>query len=121
MTAIWNFNSGSSVFGTEKFSPEDLKKEFFKIGVTNDFKTTNDQLIISLNGLEENIEKGIDLLQHWLYEVKPDQEIYRQFTETILENRAAMKKDKGRIMTALTNYTKLGPFHGLRMLFQKKS
>ncbi|WBV52339.1 insulinase family protein [Chryseobacterium gambrini] len=96
--------------GTEKFSPEDLKKEFFKIGVTNDFKTTNDQLIISLNGLEENIEKGIDLLQHWLYEVKPDQEIYRQFTETILENRAAMKKDKGRIMTALTNYTKLGPF-----------
>ncbi|MBL7881405.1 MAG: insulinase family protein, partial [Chryseobacterium gambrini] len=80
------------------------------IGVTNDFKTTNDQLIISLNGLEENIEKGIDLLQHWLYEVKPDQEIYRQFTETILENRAAMKKDKGRIMTALTNYTKLGPF-----------
>ncbi|WP_442547193.1 M16 family metallopeptidase [Chryseobacterium mucoviscidosis] len=96
--------------GTEKFSPEDLKKEFFKIGVTNDFKTTNDQLIISLNGLEENIEKGIDLLQHWLYEVKPDQEIYRQFTETILENRAAMKKDKGRIMTALTNYTKLGSF-----------
>ncbi|WP_394665109.1 M16 family metallopeptidase [uncultured Chryseobacterium sp.] len=96
--------------GTEKFSPEDLKKEFFKIGVTNDFKTTNDQLIISLNGLEENIEKGINLLQHWLYEVKPDQEIYRQFTETILENRAAMKKDKSRIMTALTNYTKLGPF-----------
>lgn len=96
--------------GTEKFSPEDLKKEFFKIGVTNDFKTTNDQLIISLNGLEENIEKGINLLQHWLYEVKPDQEIYRQFIETILENRAAMKKDKGRIMTALTNYTKLGPF-----------
>lgn len=96
--------------GTGKFSPEDLKKEFFKIGVTNDFKTTNDQLIISLNGLEENIEKGIDLLQHWLYEVKPDQEIYRQFTETILENRAAMKKDKGRIMTALTNYTKLGSF-----------
>ncbi len=96
--------------GTEKFSPEDLKKEFFKIGVTNDFKTTNDQLIISLNGLEENIEKGINLLQHWLYEVKPDQEIYRQFTETILENRAAMKKDKGRIMTALTNYTKLGSF-----------
>ncbi|WP_084196402.1 insulinase family protein [Chryseobacterium gambrini] len=96
--------------GTEKFSPEDLKKEFFKIGVTNDFKTTNDQLIISLNGLEENIEKGINLLQHWLYEVKPDQEIYRQFTETILENRGAMKKDKGRIMTALTNYTKLGPF-----------
>lgn len=96
--------------GTERFSPDDLKKEFFKIGVTNDFKTTNDQLTISLNGLEENIPKGIELLQHWMREVKADQEIYEQFVETVLENRAAMKKDKGRIMTALTNYTKLGAF-----------
>ncbi|UMQ41404.1 insulinase family protein [Chryseobacterium sp. Y16C] len=94
--------------GTDQFSPEDLKKEFFKIGVSNDFKTTNDQLLISLSGLEENIEKGIELLQHWMYKVKPDREIYEQFVETVLENRAAVKKDKSRIMTALTNYTKLG-------------
>ncbi|WP_345990309.1 hypothetical protein AAEU33_00045 [Chryseobacterium sp. Chry.R1] len=96
--------------GTEDYAPEDLKKEFFKIGVSNDFKTTNDQLTISLSGLEENIEKGISLLQHWMYKVKPDQEIYKQFVETVLENREAMKKDKNRIMTALTNYTKLGEF-----------
>ncbi|KMQ60266.1 peptidase M16 [Chryseobacterium angstadtii] len=96
--------------GTEDLSPEDLKKEFFKIGVSNDFKTTNDQLLISLSGLEENIEKGIALLQHWMYDVKPDQDIYGQFVETVLENRQATKKDKNRIMTALTNYTKLGSF-----------
>lgn len=96
--------------GTEDYAPEDLKKEFFKIGVSNDFKTTNDQLTVSLSGLEENIEKGISLLQHWMYKVKPDQEIYKQFVETVLENREAMKKDKNRIMTALTNYTKLGEF-----------
>ncbi|WP_294248920.1 insulinase family protein [uncultured Chryseobacterium sp.] len=96
--------------GTGRFSPDDLKKEFFKIGITNDFKTTNDQLTISLSGLEENIIKGVELLQHWMYEVLPDQEIYRQFVETVLENRAAVKKDKGRIMTALTNYTKMDEF-----------
>ncbi|WP_415326112.1 M16 family metallopeptidase [Chryseobacterium sp. MMS23-Vi53] len=106
--------------GTEKFSPEDLKKEFFKIGVTNDFKTTNEQLTISLSGLEENIEKGVKLLQHWLYEVKPDQEVYKQFVETVLENRAAMKKDKGRIMTALTNYTKLGDFSRFTDIISKE-
>nr|WP_314497447.1 insulinase family protein [uncultured Chryseobacterium sp.] len=94
--------------GTEKFSPEDLKKEFFKIGITNDFKTTSDQLHISLSGLEENMEKGIELLQHWMKNVEPDQEIYNQFVTTVLENREAGKKDKNRIMTALTNYTKLG-------------
>ncbi len=94
--------------GTDRLSPEDLKKEFFKIGISNDFKTTNHQLIISLSGLEENIEKGINLLQHWMQDVKPDQEIYNQFVGTVLENREAVKKDKTRIMTALTNYTKLG-------------
>ena len=94
--------------GTEKFSPEDLKKEFFKIGITNDFKTASDQLTISLSSLESNIEKGIELLLHWLSDVKPEQEIYNQFVETLLENREAVKKDKNRIMTALTTYTKLG-------------
>ncbi|MCE4066616.1 insulinase family protein [Chryseobacterium gleum] len=94
--------------GTDTLSPEELKKEFFKIGISNDFKTTNDQLTISLSGLEENIEKGIDLLQHWMHDVKPDQEIYNQFIGTVLENHQAVKKDKNRIITALNNYTKLG-------------
>ncbi|WP_312077328.1 insulinase family protein [Chryseobacterium sp.] len=94
--------------GTDRFSPDELKKEFYKIGVTNDFKTTHDQLTISLAGLEENIEEGIKLLQHWMHNVKPDQEIYSDFVVTVLENRSAVKKDKNRIMQALTNYTKLG-------------
>ncbi|MXS71693.1 insulinase family protein [Flavobacteriaceae bacterium W22] len=94
--------------GTEKFSPDDLKKEFFKIGITHDFKTTSDQLTISLSGLESNIEKGLELLLHWLSDVKPDEKIYQQFVATVLESREAGKKDKNRIMTALTTYTKLG-------------
>ncbi|WP_126653821.1 M16 family metallopeptidase [Chryseobacterium aureum] len=94
--------------GTDQFSPEDLKKEFFKIGITNDFKTQHNQLTITLSGLEENIEKGIALLQHWMADVQPDQEIYNQFVKSVIENRQAIKKDKNRIMTALTNYTKLG-------------
>ncbi len=94
--------------GTEKFSPDDLKKEFFKIGITHDFKTTSDQLTISLSGLESNIEKGVELLLHWLSDVKPDEKIYQQFVATVLESREAGKKDKNRIMTALTTYTKLG-------------
>nr|WP_315035310.1 insulinase family protein [uncultured Chryseobacterium sp.] len=94
--------------GTDHLSPEDLKKEFFKIGISNDFKTTSNQLVITLSGLEENIEKGIILLQNWMYHVQADQDIYNQFVGTVLENRQAIKKDKNRIMTALTNYTKLG-------------
>lgn len=106
--------------GTKKLSPEDLKKEFFKIGVSNDFKTNADQLSISLSGLEENLEKGIELLKDWMNDVEPDQEIYNQFVDTILENREAVKKDKNRIMTALTNYTKLGGFSRFTDIISKE-
>ncbi len=94
--------------GTDQFSAEDLKKEFFKIGVTNDFRTAPDQLTITLTGLEENIPKGIELLNHWLQNAKPDQEIYLETVKTIIEGREVAKKDKNRIMTALTNYARFG-------------
>jgi len=96
--------------GTDHFSPNQLKEEFFKIGVSNDFKTTQDSLTISLSGLEKNIFKGIELLQHWMERAKPDQDIYENLVGTILESREAAKKDKAKIMSALVNYAKYGGF-----------
>ena len=106
--------------GTDRFSADELKKEFYKIGITNDFKTSTDQLTITLAGLEENIEEGVKLLQHWMKNVQPNQEIYNQFVETVLENRTAVKKDKSRIMEALTNYTKLGPVSRFTQVISKE-
>lgn len=94
--------------GTSLFTPEQLRQEFYKIGITNDFKTVAGELTISLSGLEENLQKGAELLQHWLGEVQPDQQIFRNFVRTYLESRDAAKKDKARIMTALTNFAKFG-------------
>ena len=94
--------------GTDKFSAEELKKEFFKIGISNDFRTTPDQLFISLTGLEENMPKGIELLKSWMQNAKPDQKVYQETVKTILESREVAKKDKGRIMAALSNYAKFG-------------
>ncbi|AZB22850.1 insulinase family protein [Kaistella haifensis] len=94
--------------GTNKLSAEDLKKEFFKLGISNDFRTAPDQLIISLSGLEENMPKGIELLKNWLENAKPDQKVYEENIKTILESREIAKKDKGRIMAALSNYAKYG-------------
>ncbi len=94
--------------GTDKLSAEDLKKEFFKLGITNDFRVTSDQLIISLSGLEENMPKGIELLKNRMQNAKPDQKIYLENVNTILESREVAKKDKARIMNALSNYAKFG-------------
>lgn len=94
--------------GTDKMSAEELKKEFFKLGISNNFRTSADQLLVSLSGLEENMPKGIELLKNWMQNAKPDQDIYEKNVKTILESREVAKKDKGRIMAALTNYAKYG-------------
>lgn len=106
--------------GTDKFSTEELKKEFYKIGVSNDFKTAPDQLIISLTGLEENLEKGIELLHQWLQNAVPDQEVYEKYVQTILESRDAAKKDKTRIMRAVQDYAKFGKESRLRDVISKE-
>ncbi len=95
-------------FGTSEYSPEELRQEFFKIGITNDFKTSKDQVIVSLAGLEENLEQGVALLQHWVEDVKSNREDYEKFVQTVLESRTAAKEDKARIMNMLTNYAKFG-------------
>ena len=94
--------------GTDKMSAEELKKEFFKLGISNDFRTSPDELRIVLTGLEENMPKGIALLKEWLQNAKPDQNVYENNVKTVLESREIAKKDKARIMTALGNYAKYG-------------
>ena len=96
--------------GTDKMSAEELKKEFFKLGISNDFRTSPDELRIVLTGLEENMPKGIALLKDWLQSAKPDQNVFENNVKTILESREIAKKDKARIMTALGNYAKYGEF-----------
>lgn len=94
--------------GTSRFSADQLSQEFFKLGISNDFKTYDDQMIISLTGFEENLIKGFELLKHWITEVKPDDEVYESTIELILESRNVAKKDKSRIMTGLSHYAKFG-------------
>lgn len=99
--------------GTDQFTAQELKEEFYKIGISHDFRTFHDKLHISLSGLEENISQGTELLQNWLRNAVPNQEVYDKYVETILESRQAAKKDKAKIMSALVNYAKFGAFSRL--------
>lgn len=107
-------------FGTDKYSPEDLKKEFFKLGVSYGLQVGTEKVTISLSGLESNLAKGIQLFDHWLKNVKPDADIYKREVNAILEFREVAKKDKRRIMSALVNYAKYGKESRFRDIVSKE-
>ncbi|WP_333877971.1 M16 family metallopeptidase [Flavobacterium sp.] len=106
--------------GTDKMSAEDVKKEFYKIGISTGVNVTNDMTYISLTGLENNLPKGIALLEEVLRTIKPDQEVYNTQVAAILNNRENAKKRKESILNALVNYAKYGKESRFRDILSEK-
>ncbi|MBK8677382.1 MAG: insulinase family protein [Sphingobacteriales bacterium] len=95
--------------GTKKYTPEQLKQEFYKLGLSFGVSTSEDQVYVSLSGLEESLQEGIKLFEHILANVKPDQEALNNMIDGILKQREDAKKDKNSIFSALYSYGEYGP------------
>lgn len=107
-------------WGTDKMSPEQVKKEFYKIGVSYSVNVGSERTMISLSGLESNLPKGVELLENLLKNIKADQSIYDTQVATMLNNRTNAKKRKESIMAALTNYAKYGKDSRFRDIISEK-
>lgn len=95
--------------GTDKYTAEQLKTEFYKFGLSFSVTASRDRVQIVLSGLEENLDKGIALLEHLLANVKPNQEVYNTMVDDILQSRLNAKKNKNAILySGLVNYAKHG-------------
>ncbi|NHW22388.1 hypothetical protein HA072_25465, partial [Escherichia coli] len=90
--------------GTDRYSPEEIKQEFYKIGINYSFQVGTDNISIMLGGLEENLATGVALMVHWLRNIQPDNSIYQTMVASILDAREISKKDKNQITRALVNY-----------------
>lgn len=95
--------------GTDRYTAEELKKEFFKLGLSFDINTSRDKVYITLKGLQESFEEGVKLFEHILSSVNPDKQAYADLVEGILKQRADAKKEKWTILfSAMYDYGKYG-------------
>ncbi len=95
--------------GTDKYSPAELQKELYKNGLSFGVRTSNDESYVYISGLEENLNAGIELLEHILANVKPDQESYNEYVKGIIRERMNAKQNKDNILwNGLANYGKYG-------------
>ncbi len=101
--------------GTDKYSPEELKKEFYKLGINYYVNTGGDRTYVGLNGLKENLPKGLDLLEHLWANAAADEEAYSKYVDKIAKGRQDNKTQKGSILwNGLMNYGKYGENSRLR-------
>ncbi|MDX5420736.1 MAG: insulinase family protein [Hymenobacteraceae bacterium] len=95
--------------GTDKYTAEELQKEFYKLGTSFDVFSSGDQVYVSLTGLDENFEKGLNLFESVLANPKPDQQALNDMVAGTLKARQDAKKNKGIILQqAMVNYAKHG-------------
>jgi len=95
--------------GTGRYTPAGIKQEFFRLGINFDVRHGDERSYISLEGLDENLEAGIRLLEHLLEDVQPHETALRNVVSDIRTKRGHAKTDRNFILrNALTNYGKYG-------------
>ncbi|PTX14678.1 putative Zn-dependent peptidase [Pontibacter mucosus] len=107
--------------GTDKYTAEQLQKEFYQLGTSFDVFSSGDQVYVSLTGLDENFEKGLNLFESVLANAKPDQQALNDMVAGVLKARDDAKKNKGIILQqAMMNYAKYGPKNPFNTVLSEK-
>lgn len=95
--------------GTDKYTAADLQKEFFKKGLSFDVSSSKDQVYVTLKGLNESFEDGLQLFEHILASAQPDTQALKDMVDGILKERADAKLKKYMILNAaMVSYAKYG-------------
>ena len=104
--------------GTDQLSPEQIKKEFYKLGISYGVSTGSDRSYVGLSGLQENLDAGLALLEKLWDNAVADQESYDKLVEKILKSRMDGKAQKDNILwNGLLSYGIYGENSRLRNIY----
>jgi len=95
--------------GTDKYSPAELQQAFFRLGLQFDVHNNNERSYITLQGLEESLEEGIQLFEHLLAHVRENETALENVISDVVSRRMHAKQDRNFILrSALVNYARYG-------------
>ncbi len=106
--------------GTTKYSDEQLKQEFYKIGCSWDINSSADQMTASISGLSENIEPAIKLFEEIITDCQPNQKALDNLVNDIIKKRGDNKLNPQRIFSAMVSYGIYGPKSPITNILSEK-
>jgi len=107
--------------GTNKYTPEQIKKEFYKLGVDYGVSNGDSRSYVYISGLKKNLEKGLALIEELWDNAVPNQETYAKYVDKILKERQNKKMEKWYLLwNGLMEYGKHGEQSSLRNIYTEK-
>lgn len=95
--------------GTGKYTPQQMQQAFYRIGVHFSANCQNERTYLTLSGLDDSLEAGIELMEHLLADLQPNPEALENLKADVLLRRENSKKDKNAVLNkALFHYGKYG-------------
>ncbi|MDR0728681.1 MAG: insulinase family protein [Prevotellaceae bacterium] len=90
--------------GTSQYTPEEIKSEFYKIACSFNLYSASDRVYVTLNGLNENFDKALALLESLLADPQVNQAAFDNLVLDINKSRADAKLNQSRLFSMLVNY-----------------
>jgi len=94
--------------GTPRFSSEDLKKEWYKLGTDFGISVGDQETTVSISGLDENFATSLVLLVEFLNDPTADDATLEELIRILIAKREDALKDHRTIHRALYHYNRLG-------------
>ena len=95
--------------GTSRYSPEELKKEMYKLAMDFSTFSSSKRSYISLSGLNETMDRSLELMDELMKDAVVNEEAYVNLVNDIIKERANAKLNKSQILfNGLVNYSKYG-------------
>lgn len=106
--------------GTDKLSATDISKKFYSIGCSFNVFYSDDQTYVSLSGLSENLDAGLNLFEDLLANATPDEEAWKNYIDDVLKKRNDAKQNVQQVFSRLVNYGIFGQFNSMNNLLSEK-
>lgn len=98
------------LLGTKKMSAEDIKKQFYELACYYNIFVDDDEITITLSGLNENMPKALALLNDIMNNAIADKTVYNQFVDQAVKARNDAKLEQRACFFRLWQYA----LHGKR-------
>ncbi|MFZ4399168.1 MAG: M16 family metallopeptidase [Bacteroidales bacterium] len=90
--------------GTSKYTDDQLKEEYYKLGCSFNVSNSADQVYVSLSGLSENMENALQLFEAVLADCQPNKEALDNMIKDILKKRTDAKMNQQRVFSAMVQF-----------------